>query len=343
VNKHNTIQIKAALIVLLCIFNITLSAQQLKQTSIPYNKSGDTTVWYKWQMEKVKSLKIKHLAASTDSFKLRFWRDQILFELTTNDYVHFNGFAIVFTNRLPKKEKGKRKLVYRKYPLSDSLLTEVYKEYLKVKDIPSEEEIKGWSSGCDGETYSIETTNACCYSYKSYWSPYAVMDEVPEAALIETFADTVREILNLKDINKNFVGQLSAGKYNDGSMFTLHVPSKAQIKYRTKHWSDLVYLDKMRDSVNTYLSNRLTQIAHNKELKNWIFSYRVVFSKHNKVFEIKPIDKRKYITRFQDRQDYIRCKISLRKMLQETDLSFIKSRIAYSKRIMYIAKNISVY
>ena len=74
---------------------------------------------------------------------------------------------------------------------------------IKINELPSDKNIKGWQQGFDGITYFIEYKRGNKYSFKNYWTP-SFQDSLKEAMLLLDFIDAISKILNLKDNSEKF-------------------------------------------------------------------------------------------------------------------------------------------
>lgn len=147
--------------------------------------------------------------------KIDIWKD------STNT---INGILtkFIFSEELKTKKED---TIFVKYPIEKA--NEIYSliNELKILDIPLEKEIKNWSKGNDGITYTFEFANKTNYQIKSYWTPKAQDSTIIEAKKLIDFCDKIKYLVKYDSINKQFENELLPGfKYNNGSIWAMYKP-----------------------------------------------------------------------------------------------------------------------
>ncbi|MGG7665317.1 hypothetical protein [Dyadobacter sp. BHUBP1] len=199
---------------------------QSKSISVPVYKSGDTTLFYKWQRERIAQMKMRDPLVSKDSLLLIFSTDTRAVEIFTNDFRTFYGFQYVCTTRYLSEEKRRRrrkgdpKLLFNVTKLDTAQAHVVYSVFknLSILSIPDSQDIPGWPTGVDGITYLVEHSTPSSYAFKTYWTPSVARDRLREAAAIDDLSKKLDHLLGLHDSFMAFIDKLPAGTYHTGGI-----------------------------------------------------------------------------------------------------------------------------
>ena len=124
-------------------------------------KVGDTSLWYKWEQRDFREGGLPDLTQSKDSLHFRFSTETQAIDIWTNDFKTFNGTFMNHTTSEPCDDcliKGKSKFYSNKYNLDTAKARMAYDLFdkLSIFDIPTQDSIKGWDQGNDGEEFLIE-------------------------------------------------------------------------------------------------------------------------------------------------------------------------------------------
>lgn len=188
------------LFILVTLFITSVYGQTKKVVTIPtyknYKNEIDSTLWFKWKHNLAKQINLKDLQASKDTFHFRFWTDIQAIDIWTVDHSLYFGLVTNYAQRYNDKllRKGIYKIdkVYSNQILLDSskarqLFNIICK--LSIVTIPSDNNIKGWLDGFDGEEFIIETSTPKQYDFKTYWTPKIFIDTLKEAKQIQKLVD----------------------------------------------------------------------------------------------------------------------------------------------------------
>lgn len=194
---------------------------QVKSVSVPVYKSGDTTLHYKTQRERIAQMKMRDPFVSKDSFLLRVSSENWSVEIISADLKTFEGRQYFFTKQVePSGEQENKRLLFKTKPMSKSQALAVYDTFQKksISSIPSENDIRGWPLGADGVSYLIEYSNPSTYSFKSYWEPSSSRYRLVEAAAVDDFVKELNEKLELRTSFYAFLDKLPSGTYHAGGI-----------------------------------------------------------------------------------------------------------------------------
>ena len=149
--------------------------QSNKLISIPKNINGDTSSWYKWQLKDDDELKLLHLILDTNAFHFRFWNDGQVIDIWSVDNKSFRGVITNYTYKIESNNNNKKrnkqdKILSNQVQIDSSVARQTYELIKTISLIPSDDSIKGWGQGEDGNTYIFETSTTNSYSFKTYWT-----------------------------------------------------------------------------------------------------------------------------------------------------------------------------
>jgi hypothetical protein len=196
--------------------------QTVREMSIPTYKNikneADTSFWFKWKQELVKQIGLKNLLASIDTFYFRIWTNSQAVDIWSIGDNQYSAIVTSFAERYDEKllTKGINKIakIYSKQtPVDTARARDLFNilERLSISSIPSDNNIRGWSNGLDGEEYLIETSMLKRYEFKTYWTPRIFADTLNEAKRIQTFIDYLYADFKLYDFSRRL--KLPAGSY----------------------------------------------------------------------------------------------------------------------------------
>jgi hypothetical protein len=325
--------------------SLPVSVYKKKHVDIPLYKDGDTSVMYRYEQGKAKQLGLPDLITSRDTFHFRFWANGQAVEIWSQDYKTFNGRVTNFTESYEEFDMKKQKqppstMFFNQTVLDSSASRKVFELTNAVISIPQQDSIEGWYNGFDGETYVFETSTSSFYSFKDYWTPSAYVDKLPEAKQVQSFADTLRVLLNLEEEYDNFFATLKPGSYtNDHFMIMTKVSERRAKKWKKyePHWD---YMETIRDTLNHYLSDTLTKIflANNVSIESR--QYFLSISRHNRLKKIRTNDEFLF---FSDRLEYLRDKRKIRKAFRKVRIEFVNAKRAYGIELDYQDQKVQIF
>lgn len=198
---------------------------QEKSFYVPTYGNGDTTLWFKWQQEKIEKAGLKNLTKIADTLHFRFSSEIQAIDIWTTDFLTFSGTLTNFTTSYDpdahkrKKEKAD-KFFSDKKSLDTSTARQVYELFLEksIFEIQPQDSIKIWTDGKDGITYFIEHSTKNSYSFKDYWTPSIFKDKVDEAKNIHELTVKLEELLDLRQSLGQFINSLPYGTYRAGGI-----------------------------------------------------------------------------------------------------------------------------
>ena len=202
------------------LFFSSVCEGQNKQIHVPIYQNSDTCLWFKWAQLDVSRAGLPNLTTSKDSLHFRFLTETQAIDIWTADFITFNGTIANFTTAYNSNKKSTSIKDGRFYSNVENIDTatcrKIYNIFtsLSIFNIPTDDNIPGWSSGEDGTTFLIETSTPQEYSFKTYWTPSVFKDSLIEAATIDTLAKQLQEVLRLEESFGAFISQLPIGCYH---------------------------------------------------------------------------------------------------------------------------------
>jgi hypothetical protein len=219
-------------------------AQSGKEISIPLMKNGDTTYCWNWIDGLESDLDLPHLIDSKDSINFRFWMSGQAIDIWTPDNKTYYGKITNYTKsyesyNMEKQTQKASKTYYNQTLIDTALARKVAGLYQSIIFVPSEDSIKGWSSGFDGVIYVFETSTSSNYSFKKYWTPAAQDSTLKEARQIQAFVENIYAILGLENEYEKFFQTLAPGAYTYDDFRIMTKPTARQRKkwerYEKRH------------------------------------------------------------------------------------------------------------
>ena len=211
-------------------------AQTEKASNIPtytnYKNEIDTTLWYKWKHALSKQINLKDLQTTNDTFHFRLWTAIQEIDIWKGGSTTYFGLLTNYAQRYDEvlRKKGIYKIdkVFSNQINIDSSkakkIFDVITE-LSILSIPTDEKIKGWLQGFDGEEFLIETSTPTQYDFKTYWTPRAFIDSLKEAKQIQTLVDYLYKNLKIYEYYQKL--NLPEGSYQRNGIpgIKINVPS----------------------------------------------------------------------------------------------------------------------
>jgi len=208
------------LILLIVLSTITARGQSKNSAVISYS------FWHEINPSKTNGFKLPQLVTSDNDWHWRLYlRDGVVcytiqvFKSADSIYsASIDLYTEEYTEELG--EKPTYRVFGETAHLKPQKAAEIYTliQLRQVNEIPTGNDINGWHTGFDGETYIIEFATGRSYSSKSYWSPDAIKN-VKEAVIINNFIEEVSNIVDMKQLRDFFSIHIPFESfYNHGSM-----------------------------------------------------------------------------------------------------------------------------
>ncbi len=194
---------------------------QTKYLQIPNGRNNDTSLLYKWKQNNAQRMKLEDLTKSTDKIHFRLWEENQVVEIWSNDLITFQGFLLNFTNKIYGKKRRAPSIFRSEIPIDTIIARQIYNIFIdnSIFNIPTDDSVKGWGQGCDGEEFLIEYSTNTFYSFKEYWTP-SVFKELREAVVIENMINRLDTILQVQKNWEDFFKSLPKGCYRVGEIVT---------------------------------------------------------------------------------------------------------------------------
>jgi hypothetical protein len=214
---------KSLLFTFLFILLTLSSITSFGQTKI-YDEQSDTSFWYGLKKNDAQRIGLVDLKKSSDSLHFRYWMENQAIDIWTSDYITFYGLISNHTDKIDTRSSrmNKRKpdkFYYNKAPIDTLTAKKVYElfEEKGIFKIPSDNKIKGWNQGFDGEEFLIEISTKESYSFKKYWTPSASKN-ILEAVAVDDVSNELRIMLKLRNSWDDFINKLPVGCYRAGEI-----------------------------------------------------------------------------------------------------------------------------
>jgi len=202
------------------------SFAQTKRTSGVTSPNGDTSFWYKYQIQQLKKLSLPSLDTATGKEYYRVWTNKQVISIWQDYNGVISGNIITWTDEYPPyNEKPTNRTFIKIKPLTSDTARLIQQLFLAsgILSIPSDNAIKGWQQGFDGVTYFIEQSSKDNYSFKTYWTPTS-QGTLAEAIQVQSFIDAISSLGDLKGEWKSFEKVIPYECYiNDGPGITCKV------------------------------------------------------------------------------------------------------------------------
>lgn len=220
-------------IIILLNYCFSASAQN-KQLYNIVNLNGDTSFWYKNQVDVAKKISQPLLDTSTAVDYIRIWTDgQVINIWQTVESGPLAGTLVTWANESVSENETNTHRTFSKTKILNADTLDDLKNLImstKILDLPTDGSISGWKQGLDGITYKIEHLTKNFYSFKTYWTPQ-VQDSLKEGQQVQSFIDDAFKLVNAKKVLNDFTKEIPFEMYNyDGSVNIRKVVSKKQRK-----------------------------------------------------------------------------------------------------------------
>lgn len=84
-----------------------------------------------------------------------------------------------------------------------------------IENLPTDKQIKGWKSGTDGRTYTIEQFRNNKHSFKKYWTP-SLQNHLKEGRYMEYFIHEINQIKEISSAFDKFMAKQPFKSYYNG-------------------------------------------------------------------------------------------------------------------------------
>ncbi|UWX60460.1 hypothetical protein N0B40_18965 [Chryseobacterium oranimense] len=185
--------------ILLLPINNTTFAQANKKYEL--TKESDTLHYFKYRKPIIEKLKLIQPEENKNFF--RFSSEKYYLELSDES----NKYLIYADEIWDSKRTGE--VFIKQIDLTEKQVDEIKKliTFLKINEIPSDNQIKDWVFGYDGITYEFELKEGNKYSYKHYWTPTS-QQKFTESNTINFFVTKIDEIIDYQNNNRKFVKEV---------------------------------------------------------------------------------------------------------------------------------------
>ena len=227
-----------AFIFIITIFFInSVYGQTEKSVDIPtvrnYKNEVDTSLWCKSKSDLAKQINLRDLKISNDAFHFRLWTDIQTIDIWTVDHIIYFGTVTNYAQRYDQKliSKGVYKIdkVFSNQIILDTAKARqifILIDTLSIIAIPTDDKIKGWQSGLDGEEFIIENSTTTQYYFKTYWTPRVFADTLIEAKKIQTLVDRLQKDFKIGDYYDKL--KLPQGKYQRNGIRGIYIGSSSE-------------------------------------------------------------------------------------------------------------------
>jgi hypothetical protein len=289
----------------------------------------------------LKSLQLEDLPQSTDSLHIRFSTEGQIVDTWTKDGISFKGLIknYAYPNN-DQKQKRRAKIFFNTRYIDSAVARAAFTLVQSIERIPTEDSIKGWSQGFDGALYSFERSTRHTNRVTSYWSPDAQDSNLVEAKIVQHCVDSLYSLLKLQKVYDSFIYGLPLGAYSNGSAISWVRVSKRVMKRANEFAPDFDYLQKMKDTINNYLSDTLSKILKPDERLDCWGSIFLKFSSKNRLLSIKTNER--FMDK-EDKRDYLYRKRRLKAAFKHIRMDFVHTRIGYRKKFSYSQGKASIY
>ena len=328
--------------ILFFCFLISVKGQNnLTSKPIRFKNTDTSEKQYKNTIRFENSLNLSPIILSNDSIHLRFelYSSFVDIGLTKNKTIEGQICTYIYKT-LKGTVRSYKKTSTQLSNIDSSSASRIFECYQKIAKTPTQDSIKSWNYGFDGSTFNIQISNHTSYLYKSYWSPYAFVDKIPEAKKIQEFIDTLYSILQLNEKRNLLMDSLGEGFYTNDFFEYTFVPSERTKRKLLRQRPNLIYLDSMKALLIQYLEDTLSKISfHNPNVvKNTEVS--LYFSKRNRLIDIK-ISWKSYT--FFEKMHQSKKKRAFKKAFKHIKPSFMKSKYTYSIRLKILYNGVIVH
>lgn len=211
-------------LILYSTFFFCTSVQLFGQNNTRFSRDSDTAFWYTYKNSYAKEFKLGLIENDTTKYVFRFWSNGITIKLTKGNN-NCSGEITRFVEQYPTKSK---KGFVKRNKILPEIANKAFNliDSIKINELPSDKNIKGWQQGLDGITYFIEYKNDNEYSFKNYWTPTS-QDSLAESKLFLFFISSLQNLLDLNNGSKDFQNKIPFNSWT--------YPGSSSIAVRVKH------------------------------------------------------------------------------------------------------------
>lgn len=218
---------------------------------LPKAQPNDTTsYWYDAVKRDEQRIGLSHVENSPYSFHFRasVTGGQIL-EIWQQDN-EFRGNVTVWVKDADEALRLFPRFYSQKYELGAGQATAIGKLVKEsgIIQLPSEESIKGWQQGLDGEEIIVQYSDDKAYFFKHYWTPSS-QQGLAEAQLVQQFTTKMFELANMTVVHKSFTDGIPFQCYTTNDAISI-----CKILSNTEYWQHRSevssYLRRMRKRIN---------------------------------------------------------------------------------------------
>ena len=178
---------------------------QVRTRNLPKAQHNDTiSFWYDWTQKIERQVGLNSIEGTAYPLHFRLSTGGRILDVWQHEGA-YQGSLTLWVNDADEKMQLYPRVYYQKFELSSSQaasLGRLLKE-ASVLNLPSEEDIKGWRQGCDGEEIVLQFSDKKHYYLKNYWTPTA-QHGLPEALLIQQFRLEAFQMANVSLVEKSF-------------------------------------------------------------------------------------------------------------------------------------------
>jgi len=220
-------------------FVYSVYGQTLKIISIPtftnYKNEVDTILWFKWKSKLAEQVNLKDLKLASDTFNLRLWTDIQAIDIWTTNH---NFYSATITNYAQRYDETLfRNGVYtidkvfsNQIVLDTSKARQIFTliDTLAIASIPTDDKIKGWQQGFDGEEFIVEVSTPTQYNFKTYWTPSVFLDTLIEAKRIQTLVERLYKDFKIGSYYNKL--EIPQGNYKRNGIMGISIGSNETIE-----------------------------------------------------------------------------------------------------------------
>ena len=190
---------KLSIIILFQIISFNLFGQN----NVHYQLTNDSDTLYYYHYEKPIIEKLNLIKPEENINFFRFSSDKYYLELSN----HLNKYILYADEVWEGKKTGE--VFIKVIDLDLEQINEIKGliDSLKIKEIPSSNKIKNWTSGFDGSTYKFEIKDGNTYSFKHYWTPSS-QNKFEESNTINSFIKEIDRIIKYEKNGEIFMKEI---------------------------------------------------------------------------------------------------------------------------------------
>lgn len=188
--------------IILLLTSVFASAKQ-KTITLPPDVMTDTSTFLQQHRKKVEDMRLRDMTTSYDSVSFRLWmgQDKVIDIFTT--WNHKYSGSITFlpyikpTGIQHGKIAGQKELLGSREILDDATADSIFHLFMNtfVMNLPSQENIHGWTMNRTGVAYILEYATPIHYSYRHYYAP-ELFKEIKEAEMLNRMVIKTQKFLD---------------------------------------------------------------------------------------------------------------------------------------------------